>query len=128
VVIAMVAWGLIVLAHPVPGWFGVALLAPILLSMRFFQFFLSHYLNDLTDSAHRATVLSFKSLSMNLAYGTLTLLFGWQTAFLAGHLGLKNEDPQVFAAALTWWPWWFGGTMVVYAVFRLWRKPAPLRG
>ncbi len=121
VVIAMVAWGLIVLAHPVPGWFGVALLAPILLSMRFFQFFLSHYLNDLTDSAHRATVLSFKSLSMNLAYGTLTLLFGWQTAFLSGRLGLKNEDPQVFATALTWWPWWFAGTMAAYLGLRTWK-------
>ncbi len=65
----MVAWGLLVLAHPVRGWGGIALLAPILLSMRFLQFFLSHYLNELTDSAHRATVLSFKGLSMNLAYG-----------------------------------------------------------
>ena len=124
VVITMVAWGLVVVAHPVHGWFGIALLAPIILSMRFFQFFLSHYLNELTDSAHRATVLSFKSLSMNLAYGSLTLLFGWQTAFLAGRLGLKNEDPQVFSTALTWWPWWFAGTMVAYTLFRIWRKPA----
>lgn len=69
-----------------------------------------------------ATVLSFKSLSMNLAYGTLTLLFGWQTAFLAGRLGLKNEDPQVFATALTWWPWWFAGTMVGYLLFRRWKS------
>jgi hypothetical protein len=128
VVIAMVASGLIVLAHPVSGWFGIVLLAPIILSMRFFQFFLSHYLNALTDSAHRATVLSFKSLTMNLAYGSLTLLFGWQTAFLAGRLGLKNEDPRVFAAALTWWPWWFAGTMVAYMLFRMWRKPAAPRG
>jgi MFS family permease len=117
-VIVMVAWGLLVLANPIHGWPGVLMLVPILLSMRFFQFFLSHYLNELTDSAHRATVLSFKSLSMNLAYGTLTLLFGWQTAYLSGHLGLKNEDPKVFAAALTWWPWWFAGTMVVYGVLR----------
>jgi len=117
-VVAMVAWGLLVLAHPVRGWPGVALLAPIILSMRFFQFFLSHYLNELTDSAHRATVLSFKSLSMNLAYGGLTLLFGWQTAFLAGRLGLRNEDPRVFAAALTWWPWWFAGTMAAYLCIR----------
>lgn len=120
-VVVMVAWGLVILAHPVPGWFGVALLAPILLSMRFLQFFLSHYLNQLTDSAHRATVLSFKSLSMNLAYGSLTLLFGWQTAFLSGRMGLRNEDPAVFAAALTWWPWWFGGAMMGYGALRIWR-------
>lgn len=123
-VIAMVAWGLIALAHPIHGWWGIVILTPIILSMRFFQFFISHYLNEVTDSAHRATVLSFKSLSMNLAYGTLTLLFGWQTAYLSGHLGLKNEDPQVFATALTWWPWWFAGTMAVYAALR-WVKSSP---
>lgn len=125
-VIAMVAWGLLVLAHPINGWPGVAMLTPLILSMRFFQFFISHYLNEVTDSAHRATVLSFKSLSTNLAYGTLTLLFGWQTAYLSRHLGLKNEDPKVFAAALTWWPWWFGGTMVAYGLLR-WVKTAPTR-
>ena len=117
-VIVMVAWGLLVLANPIKGWPGVFMLIPLLLSMRFFQFFLSHYLNEITESTHRATVLSFNSLSMNLAYGSLTLLFGWQTAFLSGNLGLKNEDPKVFAAALTWWPWWFAGTMVGYLILR----------
>ena len=117
-VIVMVAWGLLVLANPIKGWPGVFMLIPLLLSMRFFQFFLSHYLNEITESTHRATVLSFKSLSMNLAYGSLTLLFGWQTAFLSGQLGLNNEDPKVFAAALTWWPWWFAGTMVGYLILR----------
>lgn len=123
-VIAMITWGLLVLAHPVQGWWGVLLLAPILLSMRFFQFFLSHYLNEATPSSHRATVLSFKGMSMNLAYGGVTLLFGWQTAWLAKHLRVENEDPRVFAAALTWWPWWFAGTMLAYAVLRAWKLRA----
>ncbi|MFZ4765260.1 MAG: MFS transporter [Roseimicrobium sp.] len=120
-VIAMVAWGLVVLAHPVHGWCGVALLAPILLSMRFLQFFLSHYLNDVTPSSHRATVLSFKGMTMNLAYGGVTFLFGWQTAWLAERMHLENEEPQVFAAALTWWPWWFAGTMGFYLLVRWWK-------
>ena len=29
--------------------------------------------------------------------------------------------PKVFAAALTWWPWWFAGTLVAYGVVR-WMK------
>ena len=120
-VIAMVAWGLVVLAYPVQGWWGVLLLAPILLSMRFLQFFLSHYLNEVTPSSHRATVLSFKGMTMNLAYGGVTLLFGWQTAWLAKHLGLENENPKAFAAALTWWPWWFAVTMLAYALVRWWK-------
>ena len=126
VVIAMVAWGLLVLAHPVRGWWGVTLLAPILLSMRFLQFFLSHYLNATTDSAHRATVLSFKGSSMNLAYGAVTLLFGWQTAWLSGRMNLGNGDVHVFAAALTWWPWWFAGTMALYLFVRVGRRRAEL--
>jgi hypothetical protein len=121
-VILMVAWGLLVLAHPVQGWWGVLMLAPILLSMRFLQFFLSHYLNEAVESSHRATVLSFKGLSMNLAYGGVTLLFGWQTAWLSGRIHLENEDLKVFAAALTWWPWWFAATMGVYGLVRLVKK------
>lgn len=121
VVIAMVAWGMGVAAHPIAGWWGILALAPLLLSMRFFQFFLSHYLNAVTSSGLRATVLSFKGMSMNLAYGGVTLLFGWQTSYLAGRMGVGSEQPQVFAASLTWWPWWFGGTMLAYACFRWWR-------
>jgi MFS family permease len=120
-VIAMVVWGLLVLARPVQGWWGVLLLAPILLSMRFLQFFLSHYLNEVTPSSHRATVLSFKGMTGNLAYGGVTLLFGWQTAWLAKRMGVGSEDPQVFAAALTWWPWWFAATMLAYVGLRAWR-------
>jgi MFS family permease len=120
-VIAMVVWGLLVLARPVQGWWGVLLLAPILLSMRFLQFFLSHYMNEVTPSSHRATVLSFKGMTGNLAYGGVTLLFGWQTAWLAKRMGVGSEEPQLFAAALTWWPWWFAATMVAYAGLRAWR-------
>jgi hypothetical protein len=66
-------------------------------------------------------VLSFKGMTDNLAYGGVTLLFGWQTAWLAGRLGVGSEEPAVFAAALTWWPWWFAGTMLAYAALRMWK-------
>jgi MFS family permease len=117
-VVAMVAWGLGVLTVQIPGWWGVLALAPLILAMRFFQFFLSHYLNEATPSSHRATVLSFKGMTMNLAYGGVTLLFGWQTAWLAGRMEVPNEDPAVFAAALTWWPWYFAATMAGYYLIR----------
>jgi MFS family permease len=120
-VIAMVVWGLAVLAHPVQGWWGIALLSPILLSMRFLMFFMSHYLNEVTPSSHRATVLSFKGMTTNIAYGGVTMLFGWQTAWLAKEMHVGSEKPEVFAAALTWWPWWFAGTMVAYAGLRWWK-------
>lgn len=102
--------GLWFAAHPQPGFLGVALVVPLMLGMRFLQFFLSHYLNAIVDSSRRATALSFRGLTMNLAYGVMTLLFGWHTGWLQGQLGLPSEDPRVFATSLTWWPWWFLGT------------------
>jgi hypothetical protein len=76
--------------------------------------FLSHYLNQITDSQHRATVLSFKGLSFNLAYG----LFGLFYAFLLKILRSQalNSNPtlwgqalenKVFINSVAWIPWYF---------------------
>lgn len=113
--------GLMAAAHPQPGWAGIALVMPLFLGMRFLQFFLSHYLNEIVDSEQRATALSFRGLTINLAYGLLTLLFGWQTSWVGGHLHLSADDPRVFAAALKLWPWWFAGTVLVSGCWMLLR-------
>jgi len=113
--------GLMAAAHPQQGWMGIVLVVPLFMSMRFLGFFLSHYLNEIVDSEQRATALSFRGLSMNLAYGLLTLLFGWQTGWVGGHLGLKADDPRVFATALTYWPWWFVGTLLIAGLW-LWLR------
>ena len=39
------------------------------------SFFTSHYLNLITESHQRATVLSFKGMAFNLAYGLIGFLF-----------------------------------------------------
>lgn len=112
--LALVIFGsLLCAAHPQSGWLGVALIMPLMLGMRFLQFFLSHYLNAEVSSERRATALSFRGMTMNLAYGGMTLLFGWHTHWLEGRLHLPAEDPQVFAASLAWWPWWFAGTLLI---------------
>jgi hypothetical protein len=103
----MVFAGLLGISFAVPGW-GVAFAIPLWVGMRFLHFFLSTYLNKVTDSARRATVLSFKGLSMNLAYGGVTLLFGFQSTWIKSRLGEGADDIQdVFAEAITWWPWAF---------------------
>jgi prepilin signal peptidase PulO-like enzyme (type II secretory pathway) len=66
--------------------------------------------------------LSFRGLTLNLAYGVMTLLFAWQTHFITQRTGLGQDDVRVFAQALTWWPWWFGGTLVVAGVFLRMRR------
>lgn len=112
--LALVIFGsLICAAHPQSGWLGVALIMPLMLGMRFLQFFLSHYLNAEVSSERRATALSFRGMTMNIAYGGMTLLFGWHTHWLEDRLHLPAEDPQVFAASLVWWPWWFAGTLLL---------------
>jgi len=119
--------GLMAAAHPQPGWPGIALVMPLFLSMRFLQFFLSHYLNEIVDSEQRATALSFRGLTINLAYGMLTLLFGWQTKWVAGHLHLGADDPRVFAESLKLWPWWFAGTIVAAGTWMLLRVFQPAK-
>lgn len=109
-------------AHPQSGWLGVALIMPLMLGMRFLHFFLSHYLNAVVDSTRRATALSFRGLTMNLAYGVMTLLFGWHTHWLSHQLNIPAEDSRVFAASLTWWPWWFAGTLGAALLFMRLRR------
>lgn len=112
-----VGFGLAGAALALPGWFGVVLILPLVMCMRFLQFFLSHYMNEVIDSERRATALSFRGLTMNLAYGFMTLLFALQTHFITRQTGLAQEDVRVFAQALTWWPFWFAGTLLVAGVW-----------
>ncbi len=99
--------GLLGAAAAVPGWAGVALVLPLMMGIRFLHFFLSHYMNEVIDSERRATALSFRGLTMNLAYGGTTLLFALQTSWLSRITGWEQEDTRLFAKALTWWPWCF---------------------
>jgi hypothetical protein len=74
VVAILNAIGLIGLGFAFP-YFG--LLFPFLMriGMGFMNFFSSHYLNQLVDSRHRATVLSFRGLTFNLGYGLMLLVY-----------------------------------------------------
>lgn len=120
--------GLFSLAHP---WhiYGVVFLLPLWLSMRLLHFFLSNYLNRVTDSAHRATVLSFRGMSMNLFYGAVTVLYGIQTHFLEKRSGLdESTSPglsgageKIFGEAVSWWWIYFVAGFLVLTVFRRWR-------
>ncbi len=76
---------------PIIGLLPVALLSAVMYMGRFFQ---SHYLNRITASHQRATVLSFKGLSFNLAYGLIGVLYSVLLLFLrpqiaASHPGLN---------------------------------------
>ena len=77
-------------------------------------FFVSHYLNHITESHQRATVLSFKGLFMNLFYGMIGLLYAFLIAILRP--GISEKHPHlvpellenlVFMQSFQWFPWVF---------------------
>lgn len=123
-VAALVLAGFTGVAFAWPLW-GLLPLLPIGAAMSLTGFFVSHYLNAaVTDSRRRATVLSFRGLAYNLAYGGVGLLFAALTRALAAR---ENAD-AVFAEALTWLPWWFIATLALLATawVRLGNPAAPL--
>ena len=61
-------------------YLGVIWVLPIMAGWSFLNYFVSQYLNQVTASEQRATVLSFRGLSFNLAYSVAT----WAMALLTG--------------------------------------------
>ena len=115
------------------GLFGMTLFMPlyglipvvILYSGSYMTgFFVSHYLNHITESSQRATVLSFKGLFMNLSYGMFGLLYSFLIAMLRPGISEINPDlaPQllenlVFIRSFLWFPWTFFIGLVIYLAF-----------
>ena len=84
--------------------FGLGLLPVVLLHavMLLIGFLVSHYLNAVTDSARRATVLSFKGLAFNLGYGALGLLYAGSLALLRERAGAPVSEAAIFQFSLPW--------------------------
>jgi MFS family permease len=87
-------------------------------------FFVSHYLNHITESRQRATVLSFKGLFMNLSYGMIGLLYAFLFAMLRPgisekhpHLADQLLENLVFIQSFQWFPWTFVIGLSLFLVF-----------
>ena len=96
--------------------------------MYLLNFFQSHYLNRITSSDQRATVLSFKGLSFNLAYGLIGLLYSLLLALLRDQavqgqpsLTAAELENTVFVQSLAWFPGYFILTMIPMLVFAWWK-------
>lgn len=90
-------------------------------------FYSSHYLNQITESHQRATVLSFKGLSFNLAYGLIGIMYSLLLALLrskarAGSAAIEGEQLEnlVFIESFQWFPWYFLLTFAALLVFSKW--------
>lgn len=91
------------------------------------SFFTSHYLNRITDSHRRATILSFKGLALNLAYGLIGIAYATLIRSLrhnASHndstLPLKAIENQAFQEAMFWFTPY---TLAIIAVILFYAKP-----
>lgn len=112
IIAALTMLGLIGISFAWPLW-GVLLVVPFGIAMSMMGFFVSHYLNEaVTDSARRATILSFRGLAFNLAYGAVGLLFAGLSRSLSG----AGTQEEIFAQTLHWLPWYFAGTVVALAL------------
>jgi MFS family permease len=116
----------------IPYW-GLLPMGLIFGSMTLVSFFSSHYLNLITESKMRATVLSFKGLAFNLAYGLIGFFFALlmtrlRSATTALHPDWTDSlvENQAFVTAIGWSPWYLGGCLLLaglYCSLRLRHNP-----
>ncbi len=104
-------------------YFGLLPMVMVFVGLMLTSFFGSHYLNRITDSAHRATVLSFKGLSFNLAYGMIGILYAGLMLNLRSEQKMLHPDwtaqaveNQAFRESISWFPWY---TLLIAAVILL---------
>ena len=118
---ALALLGLLGVALKIPLW-GVAFALPLAAAIAAVGFAVSHYLNAVVDSRHRATVLSFKGLAFNLGYGFVSLLF----ALALRAYRDSGSAADGLAGALALLPVWFAFTVLVVAMM-FWRHREVLR-
>ena len=85
-----------------PLGLGLVPVASIHAALLLTGYLVSHYLNAVTDSTQRATVLSFKGLAFNLGYGTLGLLYAGLLTLLRETAGGPGREEMVFQDSLPW--------------------------
>ena len=124
----LIGLGMMALSLPVIGLIPIIILTSV---MYMAGLFISHYLNRITDSHQRATVLSFKGLSFNLAYGAFGLLYSFLLALLRSDYMLrvtptipgKSIEVNIFSMSLKWFPGYFLLLLSIgYICFRHYRK------
>lgn len=110
-----------------PYW-GLLPMALVFAALMLTSFFTSHYLNRVTESHQRATVLSFKGMAFNLAYGLIGFLFallisGLRESGLHRHPDWSQGAIGNFAfqTAIGWFPWYALAGLSLTILFCLYR-------
>ncbi|MDX2445680.1 MAG: MFS transporter, partial [Desulfobacterales bacterium] len=97
-------------------------------AMYFTSFFVSFYINQITSSEQRATVLSFKGLSYNISYGVLGILYALLLKIKKQGINSEHVENAVFIDTFSWFPitflvWFF----ILLIIYFLWlNRPSSL--
>lgn len=107
-----------------PYLFGLLPMVLLTIGMMLTSFFTSHYLNRQATSRLRATILSFKGLALNLAYGCIGVFY----AGLMVHLRKQQQahypnlseaivENQAFMASISWIFWYTAALLIIVLLF-----------
>ena len=107
-------------------YLGLLPMMAVFVGLMLTSYFTSHYLNEITESSQRATVLSFKGLAFNAAYGFIGLAFaGLIQHFRHGQAAMHPDWPatlvedQAFKATMGCFPWYLALGLVLISLICL---------
>lgn len=105
-------------------YIGILAIVLVYVGLTMVSFFSSHYLNAITESSQRATVLSFKGMAYNLGYGMIGILFALLMQQMRSGTTLTNPalsealiEQQSFMLSIGWLPWY---TILLAGLLLLW--------
>ena len=118
--VAAVILGLTGIGLAIPIW-GILPAVLLYASIQLMGFFVSRYLNEAASSDQRATVLSFRGLSTNFSYGTVSMMYSglivWIKTKTGNSAAVEAAQHSVFVESLQFFPWYFAFTaLMVFAI------------
>ncbi|HIP40606.1 MAG TPA: MFS transporter [Desulfocapsa sulfexigens] len=106
--------------------FGMLPMALVFISMMLTSFFTSHYLNQMAEPHQRATVLSYKGLAFNAAYGMIGIFYAGLITKLRSSVGdisprltANMIEDEAFRQSITYFPWYLGFILLLTSVICL---------
>jgi len=115
-------------------YIGLVAIGFVHIGLTMVNFFTSHYLNRISTSEQRATVLSFKGMAFNLCYGMIGILFAllmqqMRNLSAASHPEWSSDliEKQSFILSIGWFPWYtlllFCGLLLFSRLRLSWNMP-----
>ncbi len=118
ILLGITVGGLFLLSGFYP-YVGLLPVACVYVGIMMVSFFTSHYLNRITSSEQRATVLSFKGMAFNLGYGLIGIMFALLMQQMRGHSAslhpgwsAERIEEMSFILSVGWFPWY---TLVLFS-------------